>query len=106
MELASKKKAGCVKLIVSCFQLKPVLTSKYLLLSLTKKRRKMGIFKKLTRKIDKKLAKYPAYVKFLKFRDKVAECILVALLAFFSAVGPVWNFLFVKTPNPYENETS
>ena len=66
----------------------------------------MGIFKKITRKIDKKLAKYPAYVKFLKFRDKVAECILAALLAFFDAVGPVWNFLFVKTPNPDKNGTS
>ena len=60
----------------------------------------MSIFKK----IDEKLAKYSAYVKFLQIRDKVAECILTALLACFNTVGPVWNFLFVKAPNPDESD--
>ena len=58
-------------------------------------------------KIKKKLEKYPAYVKFLKFRDKVAGCILTALLACLTTVGPVWNFFFVKEPNPFKsNEPS
>ena len=38
--------------------------------------------------------------KLAKFGDKVAECILTALLACFNTVGPVWNFLFVKKRNP------
>ena len=63
-------------------------------------------FEDIIEKIDKKLAKYPAYVKFLRIRDKVAECILAALLAFFNAVGPVWNFLFVKTTNDETSGTS
>ena len=58
------------------------------------------VFKKVKTKIIKKLEKYPAYAKLLKVRDKVAEYILIALMAFFNAVGPVWNFLFVKAPNP------
>ena len=52
-------------------------------------------------KIRKKLEEYPAYVK---TRDKVAECILAAFMAFFNTVGPVWNFFFLKTP--YSDETS
>ena len=51
------------------------------------------------KKIKKKFEKNPAYVKFMKFLDKVTECILTALLACLSTIGPVWNFLFVKTPN-------
>ena len=67
----------------------------------------MGFFKETRKKIHKKLAKYTVYMEFLRFRDKVAECILTALLAFFNAVGPVWKFLFVKTPNPdITSETS
>ena len=37
---------------------------------------------------------------FKRKRDKLAEPIKNALLAFFSSVGPVWNFLFLKTPDP------
>ena len=44
--------------------------------------------------------------KFAKVGDKVAECILTALLACFNAVGPVWNFLFVKKRNPDEKSAS
>ena len=67
----------------------------------------MAFLKNIRKKIHKKLAKYPVYVEFLRFRDKVAEFILTALLALFDAVGPVWNFLFVKTPNPnITSETS
>ena len=33
-------------------------------------------------------------------RDKLSERIKNALLACFNAIGPVWNFLFVKTPDP------
>ena len=77
-----------------------LLSRKYLLFSPTKKML-------CVEKIKKKLEKYPAYVKFLKFRDKVAGCILTALLACLTTVGPVWNFLFVKEPKPYElNEAS
>ena len=41
--------------------------------------------------------------KFAKVGDKAAECILIGLLACFDAVGPVWNFLFVKERNPDES---
>ena len=40
---------------------------------------------------------------FKKIKKKLAKIILTALLAFFDAVGPVWNFLCVKTLNPEEN---
>ena len=96
-----KLKASLTTALTTAFTVGQMLTSQF-----EEETEKMQILKKIARKIDKKLAKYPAYVKFLKFRDKVAECILAALLAFFNAVGPVWNFLFVKAPNPYKNETS
>ena len=60
----------------------------------------MEFFKNIKKKIHSKLAKYPAYAKFLRARDKVVECILAALSAFFNTVGPVWNFLFIKRPDP------
>ena len=34
-----------------------------------------------------------------ELKKKLAECILEAILAFFNAVGPVWNFFFVKRPD-------
>ena len=36
-------------------------------------------------------------VKFLRVRDKVAAYVLKGLLALFNAIGPVWNFFFLKT---------
>ena len=59
----------------------------------------MKFFKKLKNKIKAKLAKSLYYVKFLKFWDKVTGRILEALLAFFSLIGPIWNFFFVKAPD-------
>ena len=47
-------------------------------------------------------------MKFLdKYKQKIrsqrlADCILMALLAFFDAVSPVWNFFFLKEPDPDE----
>ena len=38
----------------------------------------------------------------IKIKKKSAKCILTALMAFFDTVGPVWNFFFLKTPNPDE----
>ena len=38
-----------------------------------------------------------------KTKKKTAQCILAALMAFFDKFGPIWNFFFVKTPNPDEN---
>ena len=42
----------------------------------------------------------PFEEKFLRKRDKLAESIRINILACFSAVSPVWNFLFLKTPDP------
>ena len=47
-----------------------------------------------------RLAKSPTYAKFLQKRDELAEKIRVKLLAFFSYIGPVWTFLFVKNNEP------
>ena len=38
--------------------------------------------------------------KYKRFKKKLADFILTALMAFFNAVGPVWNFLCTKTLNP------
>ena len=58
------------------------------------------LYRKTKAKIIKKLSRYPAYHKLIRVRDAVAEHIRKGLLAFFNAIGPVWNFLFVKTANP------
>ena len=70
-----------------------------MLVSLTK-REEMQFIQKIKTKIKNKLAKYPAYVKFLQVRSRVIKLILNALMAFFNAVGPVWNFVCTKTLNP------
>ena len=60
-------------------------------------------------KLKKKVKSTPTYAKFERIRDKVAKCILEALLAFFSVLGPVLTFICTKTPNSDEtskNETS
>ena len=51
-------------------------------------------------KVSDKVSSSPSYVKFIRKRDIVAEYIKNALLACFSAIGPVWNFLFLETPDP------
>ena len=60
----------------------------------------MQFLKQIKTKIKKKLEKYPAYIKLLKAKHKVAEFTLIAVMAFFNAVSPVWNFFCVKTLNP------
>ena len=47
-----------------------------------------------------KFSKLPGYSKFLRVRDKIAAGLLKVLLAIFDAVGPVWNFFFLKTQDP------
>ena len=56
--------------------------------------------KRFREKISKKISSSPTHGKFLRMRDKLADRIKNALLACFSAIGPVWIFLFVKTPDP------
>ena len=65
--------------------------------------------KKIKNKIKEKVTSSPAYVKFIRIRDKVAKCILDNLLAFFSYISPVLIFLCIKKedfdgPNDVRNE--
>ena len=46
----------------------------------------------------------PTYIKFEKKRDELAERIKNALLALFSSIGPIWNFMFLKTQDPDESD--
>ena len=62
--------------------------------------------KSFMQKIKDKIKKSDTFVKFLRVRDKLAERILAALLAFFDAISPCWKFLFLKTPEEIENESS
>ena len=55
-------------------------------------------------KIKDKITKSPTFIKFLRMRDKLAERILTGLLAFFDAVSPVWNFLFLHKPGKKNDE--
>ena len=65
------------------------------------------LYRKTEAKIKKKLETYPAYVKLLRIKDKIAGHIRNGLLAFFNTIGPVWTFLCVKTLNPdATNETT
>ena len=67
----------------------------------------MEFFKKVKEKIKARLAQSPTYTKFIRVRDIIAGYVLKGLLVFFNAVGPLWNFLFVKKPSPENtNETS
>ena len=59
-----------------------------------------NFFKKIGDKVSARLEKSPTYKKFLQQRDELAEKIRVKLLAFFSYIGPVWTFLFVKNSEP------
>ena len=59
---------------------------------------------KLFDNISRRVSKHSAFKTFIRQRDKVADRIRIAILAFFSAVTPLWTFLFVKTPDP-DNET-
>ena len=56
-------------------------------------------------KTSNKISSSPTYVKFLLKRDKLAERVKNALLAFLNAIGSVWNFLFLKTPDPDESDS-
>ena len=66
----------------------------------------MKFFKKIKEKIHEKLLEYPAYVKFLKMRDKATKCILAALLAFFDLIGPLLSFLCIKKSDKDENQVN
>ena len=62
----------------------------------------LPIFAKVRRikvKIKKKVTTSPTYKTFLRKRDEVADCIRLALLAFFDFLGPCWTFLCIKTPD-------
>ena len=66
----------------------------------------MQIFKKVKKKIHKKLLKYPAYVQILQIRDKVNKRLLAALLAFFDAISPLLIFLCINKPDTEENRNN
>ena len=55
------------------------------------------IIKAFFEKISNKIKSSPGYVRLLLVRDKVAAYVLKALLALFNAIGPIWNFFFLKT---------
>ena len=50
-------------------------------------------------KLKKKVKSTPTYAKIERIGNKVANCILKALLAFFSVLAPVLTFLCIKTPD-------
>ena len=58
--------------------------------------------KRFREKISNKIKASPTYKKFIRKRDELADPIKNALLAFFTSIGPVWNFLFLKTQDPDE----
>ena len=60
--------------------------------------------KRFREKISNKISSSSTYKKFIQKRDKLAGRIKNALLAFFSSIGPVWNFLFLKTQDPDETQ--
>ena len=60
--------------------------------------------KRFREKISKKISNSPTYRKFIQKRDKLAGRIENALLACFSSIGPIWNFLFLKTQDPDESD--
>ena len=60
---------------------------------------------KFFKKIKHKIRSHPSYIAISRQGDKVADCILKVLLGFLNIVGPVWNFFFVKTPDP-EDKTN
>ena len=65
----------------------------------------MQFFKETKKKTNEKLLEYPAYAKLLEFRDKAANRMLIALLAFFDLISPLLTYLCTKKPDT-ENETN
>ena len=59
----------------------------------------MQFLKRVRKKIHKTLLEYPAYVKMLEVRDRVAKRILAALLTFFDVIGPFLTLLCTKKPD-------
>ena len=53
-------------------------------------------------KVKNKISSHPAYVKFIQKRDRLANRIFVALLAFFDVISPVLTFLCIKKVDPDE----
>ena len=52
--------------------------------------------KNFREKISNKISSSSAYKKFIQKRDKLAGRVKNAFLSFVAAIGPVWNFLFLK----------
>ena len=55
------------------------------------------------KKVKNKVKATPTYVKIRRVGDKLAGPILRALLACFGVIGPIWSFLFIKTPDPNDS---
>ena len=55
--------------------------------------------KQLYKKVKIKVSSHPAYVKFIQKRDRLADRMLVALLAFFDAISPVLTPLCLNDPD-------
>ena len=62
----------------------------------------IGKIKQLYKKVKTKITSHPVYVKFIQKRDKLADRMLVALLAFFDAISPVLTFLCINQVDPDE----
>ena len=60
--------------------------------------------KRLREKISNKISSSSTDKKMVKKRDKLAGCVKNAFLAFVNAIGPVWNFLFLKSQDPDESD--
>ena len=58
--------------------------------------------KQLYNRVKTKISSHPTYVKFIQKRDKLADRMLVALLAFFDAISPVLTFLCINKVDPDE----
>ena len=44
--------------------------------------------------------------KIKRFKDNLADRIKIAFLAFFNAIGTVWNILFVKTSDTIKSDSN
>ena len=57
-------------------------------------------------KVKAKVTSHPAYVKFVRKRDKLADRMLVVLLAFFDVISPVLTFLCINKVDPDKKANS
>ena len=66
----------------------------------------IGEIKQLYKKVKNKISSHSAYVKFIQKRDRLADRMLVALLAFFDAISPVLTFLCINKVDPDKKPNS